>query len=283
MKDTTRYIQLPTILFIVTFFFSACTIFTPGISKRPKDRISLEAEKTISELKNQNFKLKTFKGVGNIKFRGSEKKDIAGRMAWVASAPDKIRIAVSSVSGQPMISAASDGHWLYLISHSSGDFYKKPVTVSSMRRLFKISVKPEDMVDILAGRVPIHSYDSAVLTNMKPEIYSTEEHTVSKQNGSERSGQNGYVLVLKKKWGDIIEKIYLDEKKKNVLKVEMFDSSGSLAYRVIFDRIRAINGYRIPYRLLVSNSDGSGFHLDVDRYWADASVSKPVFVLKPPE
>ncbi len=283
MKYTTRYIQLPTILFIFTIFFSACTIFTPRISERPKERISLEAEKTISTLKNQNFKLKTFKGVGNIKFRGSKKKDIAGRITWVASAPDRIRIAISSVSGQPMISAASDGRWLYLISHSSGNFYKKTVTASSMRRLFKISVKPEDMVDILAGRIPIHSYDSAVLTNMKSEIYSNREHTASKQNGSESSGQNGYVLVLKKKWGDIIEKIYLDEKKNNVLKVEMFDATGSLAYRVDFDRMRVTNGYRIPYRLLVSNSDGSGFHLDVDRYWADASVSKSVFVLNPPE
>ena len=51
MKYTTRYIQLPSILFIVTFFFSACTIFTPRISERPKDRISLEAEKTISDAK----------------------------------------------------------------------------------------------------------------------------------------------------------------------------------------------------------------------------------------
>lgn len=283
MKFTTRYIQLPSILFILTFFFSACTILAPRVSERPKDLISLEAEKTISTLKNQNLKLKTFKGVGNIKFRGSKKKDVAGRIAWVASAPDRIRISLSSVSGQLMISVASDGQWLYLISHSSGDFYKKPATASSMRRLFTIPVKTEDMVDILAGRVPIHSYDSAVLTDNRSQVYSTEGHTVSTRNGGEDSGQNGYVLVLKKKWGDIVEKIYLDEKKKNVHKVEMFDAAGTLAYRVEFDRMRATNGYRVPSRLLVSNSDGSGFQLDVDRYWADASVSQSVFVLTPPE
>ncbi len=283
MKYTTRYIQLPSILFIFTFFFSACTILAPRVSERPKDPISLEVEKTISTLKNQNLKLKTFKGVGNIKFRGRKKKDVAGRIAWVASSPDKIRIALSSVSGHPMISVASDGQWLYLISHSRGDFYKKPATTSSMRRLFTIPVKTEDMVDILAGRVPIHSYDSAVLTDHRSQVYSTEGHTVSTRNGGDGSGQNGYVLVLKKKWGDILEKIYLDEKKKNVHKVEMFDATGTLAYRVEFDRMQAINGYRVPSRLLISNSDGSGFHLDVDRYWADASVSPSVFVLTPPE
>ncbi|HUV76643.1 MAG TPA: DUF4292 domain-containing protein [Desulfobacterales bacterium] len=283
MKCTTRYIQLPSILFIVTFFLSACTILAPRVSERPKDPIALEAEKTLSTLKNQNLKLKTFKGVGNIKFRGSKKKDVAGRIAWVASAPDRIRISLSSVSGQPMISVASDGQWLYLISHSSGDFYKKPATASSMKRLFTIPVKTEDMVDILAGRVPIHSYDSAVLTDNRSQVYSTEGHMVSTRNGGEGSGQNGYVLVLKKKWGDILEKIYLDEKKKNVHKVEMFDATGTLAYRVEFDGMRAINGYRVPSRLLISNSDGSGFQLDVDRYWPDASVSPSVFVLTPPE
>ena len=283
MTYPTRYIQIPSILFVVTFFFSACTILSPRVSERPKDRISLEAEKIISTLENQNIKLKTFKGVGNIKFRKNKKKDVAGRIAWIASAPDRIRIVLSSVSGQPMVSVASDGQWLYLNSHSSGDFYKKPATASSMRRLLTISVKTEDMVDILAGRVPIHSYDSVVLMDNKSQVYNSQGHMVSTRNGSEGSGQNGYVLVLKKKWGDILEKIYLDEKKKNVQKVEMFNATGTLAYRVEFDRMRAVNGYRIPSRLLVSNNDGSDFQIDVDRYWVDAIVSPSVFVLTPPE
>ena len=283
MTYTTRYIQIPSILFVVTFFFSACTILSPRVSERPKDRISLEAEKIISTIENQNIKLKTFKGVGNIKFRKNKKKDVAGRIAWIASAPDRIRIVLSSVSGQPMVSVASDGQWLYLNSHSSGDFYKKPATASSMRRLLTMSVKTEDMVDILAGRVPIHSYDTVVLTDNRSYVYNTEGHMVSTRNGSKGSGQNGYVLVLKKKWGDILEKIYLDEKKKNVQKVEMFNATGTLAYRVEFDRMRAVNGYRIPSRLLVSNNDGSDFQIDVDRYWVDAIVSPSVFVLTPPE
>jgi outer membrane lipoprotein-sorting protein len=283
MKYTTRYIQLLSIFFILTFFFSACTILAPRAPERPTDPISLEAEKTISTLKNQNLELKTFKGVGNIKIRGGNKKDITARIAWVASAPDKIRIALTSVSGQPMISLAGDGHWFYLISHSSGDFYKKSASASFMRRLLGIPVKTEDMVDILAGRVPIHSYDSAILTDNRSQVYSTEGHTVSTRNGGEGPGQNGYVLVLKKKWGDILEKIYFDEKKKNVHKVEMFDAAGTLAYRVEFDGFQTLNGYRVPSRLIVSNNDGLGFHLDVDRYWTNMSVSPSVFVLTPPE
>ena len=76
---------------------------------------------------------------------------------------------------------------------------------------------------------------------------------------------------------------HVNEKRKNVHKVEMFDSAGALAYRVEFDRMRAIKGYRVPSRLLVSNNDGSDFQLNVDRYWVDAPVSQSVFVLTPPE
>ncbi len=283
MKYTTRYIQIPSILFIFTFFFSACTILSPRVSERPKDPMSLEAEKIISTIENQNLKLKTFKGVGNIKFRRNKKKDVAGRIAWIASVPDRIRIVLSSVSGQPMVSVASDGQWLYLNSHSSGDFYRKPATASSMKRLLTVPVKTADMVDILAGRVPIPSYVSVVLTDNRSTVYNTDGHRVSTRNGSEGSSQNGYVLVLKKKWGDILEKIYLDEKKKNVQKVEMFNPSGTLAYRVEFDRMQVIEGYRVPSRLRVSNNDGSDFHLDVDRYWVDAVAPPSVFVLTPPE
>jgi outer membrane lipoprotein-sorting protein len=245
--------------------------------------MSLEAEKIISTIENQNLELKTFKGVGNIKFRRNKKKDVAGRIAWIASAPDRIRIVLSSISGQPMVSVASDGQWLYLNSHSSGDFYRKPATASSMRRLLTVPVKTEDMVDILAGRVPIHSYASVVLTDNRSYVYNTDGHRVSTTNKSEGSSQNGYVLVLKERWGDILEKIYLDGKKQNVQKVEMFNPSGTLAYRVEFDRMQVINGYRIPSRLRVSNNDGSDFHLDVDRYWVDAVAPPSVFVLTPPE
>jgi len=245
--------------------------------------MSFEAEKIISTIENQNLKLKTFKGVGNIKFRTNKKKDVAGRIAWIASAPDRIRIVLSSVSGHPMVSIASDGQWLYLNSHSSGEFYRKPATASSMKRLLTVPVKTEDMVDILAGRIPIHSYASVVLTDNRSYVYNTEDHRVSTRNGSEGSRQNGCVLVLKKKWGDILEKIYLDEKKKNVQKVEMFNPSGTLAYRVEFDRMQVIEGYRIPSRLRVSNNDGSDFHLDVDRCWVDAVAPPSVFVLTPPE
>ena len=130
---------------------------------RIKNILASEASEIISFLKNQNHHLKTFKGMGKITFLENEEKEMTTRIAWVASTPDKIRIALSSVSGHPMISAASDGQWIYFVSHARGDFYKKRPTNFNMKRFFSISIKSEDIVNILFGRIPVVEYDSTDL------------------------------------------------------------------------------------------------------------------------
>ena len=62
----------------------------------------------------------------------------------------------------------------------------------------------------------------------------------------------------------------------------MFDLTGTVVYRLELIRMQEIKSYRVPYRLKVSNDDGAGFQLDLDRYWADAEVSPSVFALTPP-
>lgn len=284
MKYVLRYSQISAILFAVTFLFSACTFLTPRISKKPEaDIAASEANRIITTLKNQSQTLKTFKGMGSITFKTEGKKDYTSRIAWIASVPDKIRVTLISVSGQPAVSVASDGHWLYFISHLRGDFYKKPATTSSMKRLFSIPFNSQDVVDILAGRIPMPAYDSAVLMEDRSHDETLGPRTAILQDEKENMGKNGYILVLKKSWGDILEKIYLDHTKKEVHMVEVFDRFGALVYRIKFSNIREVSGFRVPYRLLVSNDDGSGFQLVVDRYWTNTSVSPEMFVLTAPD
>jgi len=44
-----------------------------------------------------------------------------------------------------------------------------------------------------------------------------------------------------------------------------------------------IKGYHVPLKLVISNDDGTGFMLDIERYMADAAVSSSMFVLSPPK
>ncbi len=90
-----------------------------------------------------------------------------------------------------------------------------------------------------------------------------------------------YVLVLKKDWENVIEKIYLDETRTNVRKLEMFDLNGLLLYRAEFIRMQNINGLLVPSRLFFSGANGDSFQLDINRYWADVSILPSTFVLTP--
>ena len=266
IKYAIRNTQYTIILLIVAFSLSACSDFTGRISKIPFDsKMSddlFEAHNLLSMLENKNYKLKTFKGTGKITFWKKNKKGLIAGAAWVGSEPDSFRIVIRNASGQPIASFANDGKWLYLVSHAKQSFYKKKSANSTLKKFISISVKPYDIVSILSGRIPINKHNSATI--IKNEL------------------ENGYVLVLKKRRGNVIEKIYLDESKKDVYKIEVFDTSGSLLYRTVFDGMQNINGYRVPLRLIFSNSDGNSFQLDIHRYWSDISVSPSMFVLTPP-
>jgi hypothetical protein len=283
MKDTIRNIRFPTVLFIFTLFYlSACTSITSRITEKSKGKISSsEAKEIISNLKRRNLDLKTSKGTGTLTFRETEHKNLSARMAWVATPPDKIRIALTGVSGQPMVSVASDGHWLYFVSHTEGKFYKRRATKANMKKIFSFPVKPEDVVNLLNGRVPMETYDSAFVMNKVPLNRPSNPGTTRSEN-IERE-ENGDIVVLKDGWGNVREKIFIDSNGKDVHKVEVFDFVGTLAYRVEFKRMQHIKEYRIPSLLVFSDDKGSGLELDIDRYWADAAVSPSVFTLAPPE
>jgi hypothetical protein len=289
MKTPEYTRHLVKIVFIGIFLFSSCSTVTSRIPEKPGDLKGLsEAGELISYLKNQNLHLKTFKGVGRITFLENEKKDLTSRVAWVGSIPDRLRIALRSVSGQPVISVASDGQWLYLVNHTQGKFYKRRSGNSTMKKFFSIPVKSDDIVNILAGRVSVDHYDSAVVIKNSPppdglSDFTSNGHTAVSTHKEPCAHEDGYILVLKKGWGNICQKIYLDADRKQVCMVENFYFTGDLKYRAEFKKMQDINGYRVPSRLVFSTDDGSGFQLDVDRYWAGVSVSPPLFVLTPPE
>ena len=284
MNGSTQNMQLSRILFICIFFISACTSLSHRISEEPKEfHSSSEAKAIISTLRSQNHTLKTTKGVGKITFL---EKETSARIAWIVSTPDKIRITLSSVSGHPMISAASDGQWFYLFSHATGDFYKKRPTNFNMKRFFSISIKSEDIVNILLGRTPVAEYDSVGLMEDRSikgrPVNNSKSVEVSSLNKDIKGNKNGSVLLLKNKWGNVREKIYLNDRL-DAHKIEMFDSTGALMYRLELIRMQEIESYRVPYRLKVSNDNGMGFQLDLDRYWTEAAVSPSVFTLTPPK
>lgn len=242
--------------FAIVFLLHSCGGFYGKIHREPS-----EAEKLLLSLKNKNFALNTFKSTGKISFWEKGNKGMSAGIAMAGAKSDKIRIAVRDVSGQPVTSLASDGKWLYVFLHTKRKFYKKPSTSSTLKKLISMPIKPSDMVSILTGCATIRKYRSVFLTK----------------------NNNGYVLILKARWGNVIEKIYLNEDKKYIRKIEIFNANETLAYSVIFNKMQNIQEYQIPLQLIFSNNNGDGFQIDIDRYWTNAAVSPSMFVLKPPK
>jgi hypothetical protein len=214
-------------------------------------------------LGSQNDTLTNFKGIGKIKVWQNGEKRIDERIAWIGSETVKLSIVVL-ISGHPAIKIASDGKWFYYYEVRQGQpLYKKiPATDATLQRIVSVPINPIDIITLLAGRTPLREHHSAVLHRQD-------------------SGP-GYVLVLKKRWYGIVEKIYLDEDKTQVRQIEFFNRSRSLIYRARFDEMQAVNKYQVPLRLSISSDEGMGFQLEVQKYWADVPVSPSMFVLEPP-
>jgi len=253
---------------MVLAFFAGCSSFTGGISreqqKPPDAAAGAEAQTVLAALSSRNAGLINFKGKGKIKVWQKGRLKFKETVYWVASETSKISI-VFLIGGYPAVKMASDGKWFYYYEIGKGDpiFKKIAASDASLKRIISIPIQTEDVLSLLAGRVPIRDHHSAILEPLE--------------------AKPGYVLILKKRWWGVTEKIYLDQTKMHAQQVELYNRSGSLIYRAQFDEMQMIKEYRVPARLSITNETDANFELDIDAFWADVAVTPSMFVLKPPE
>lgn len=256
---------LRTTLLLTAFFFLACAGVSERIMHRPDEAEraaeSQEARRLLATLKEKNIDLKTFKGTGKFKF-WQEGRTHSARLAWAGSYPDKLRIAVMSIAGQPSASFATDGEWLYLVSHTQQKFYKKHSPNPTLQKLISIPITTGDVIAVLLARVPIREHQTAAVVN-------------------DPSG-GGYILSLKNQWQGVKEKIYFDSKKEKIERFEIFKGSNTLSYRVVFSEMRRVNGFEVPSIVIISDGQGNRFQLNIDKYWTDVPLTPSIFVLPPP-
>ena len=257
------------ILLTIAFaFLGGCSSITAGLSgdkQEPPDAAArAEAQAVLSTLSSQNANLHNFKGRGKIKVWQKGRLKFKEKVYWIGSETTKISIVVL-IGGYPAVKMACDGKWFYYYEVGEGQpIYKKyAASNADLKRIISISIQPGDVLNLLAGRVPIREHHSALL--------------------EEQEAQPGYVLVLKKRWWGVTEKIYLDETKTRAHQVEFYNRSGSLIYRARFNEMQTIKGYLVPARLSITNGEDADFELDVNRFWADIDVTASMFVLNPPD
>jgi len=242
----------------IAIWVSGCGTLTPlQVVYAPE---SPEVTSILTNLSQVNTDLSTFKGTGKIKLWKKDSVQVV-RTAWTGARPDKIRIVIQGITGFPVASMAADGNWFYLLSYSQDSFYKAEVHNPDLEKLVSIPVTAGDVIDLVSGAIPIRPYRSSNLMQLQAE--------------------SGYVLSLMGERGVVIEKIYLDQSRMRVHRIEIFTLKAQLAYRVDFSGETEVDGFRVPAMLIFSNDDGSGFQLDVDKFWPNAAVSPDMFVITP--
>jgi hypothetical protein len=243
---------------------SISTKISRGTEETPETGASVEAQALMAELSRQNASLNSFKGIGKIKLWQNGRQKLDERVAWIGSEGNKLSI-VLMISGYPAVRMTSDGEWFYYYEVGEGKpIYRKiPASEASLKHIVAIPIQADDVVELLAGRVPLREHSAVTL--------------------QEQETEPGYVLILRQRWWGVVEKIYLDESKTRVNMTEYYSPMGSLIYRVRFDKMQMVNGYRVPARLSVSNGEDSDFELVVDRYYTDVPVTASMFVLDPPD
>ncbi len=239
-------------------FFAACSTLHKG--QLPLSESNVQANRFFENISRINNKLETFQGVGKFQMRDKQ-GTLTSRIAWIGGKNGRLRIEVLGPVGRPQASFATDGTWFYAITRNPLRFHKMHSKNASLNALISVPIKIEDLRRLLAGKIPVYPHHSIFVH-------------------SDRSG-SGYVLVLKKRWMGVVEKIFLDNTGSKVRKLEVFSTAGTLAYAVVFQGCRTVKGYHIPSRLLISDAGDVTFDLEIHKFNPDIKLADSAFVLEP--
>jgi hypothetical protein len=256
-----------TVLLIILALLCGCSHFdrkrsgVPSADSHPEGIPS--ALHIVSSLKKTNAGLKSYKGIGRIKFGNGDRKNQRMRTVFAGYNAEKLRFEILGLSGQPITSIAHDGTWFYLAEFAASRFYRKRLPDADLEQLINIPIKINTINSLLSGQVPMIDHASASLE-------------------FEPSG-NGFVLLLKKGWWfRQQEKIYLYHDLKTAWKYEMFEGEDDLVYRLKITDFKNYQGYQIPQMIEFVGREGATLWLEIERYWVNADVDMSLFVLKPP-
>jgi hypothetical protein len=242
------------------FIYSCQSITRKGACFDNPDSAS-EASAFISELKTKNETVCAVKGIGKISLwdsNGIQKF----RAAWIGSTDGRLRIEMLGLPGQPVAKFIYDGKKYYLISPLDAKSYQESCGDSDLKPLTGISISSEDVMLYLSGSIPLYECEDPVF-----------------QDGSQDCRN---IISLKKNWHGVVEKIYLDDLRNHVAKVEKYHW-GSLVYRVNLGFFQKMDGYEMPFLLNFSDGNKKGFGIEVERCWRDVPVKPEMFSIDPPE
>ncbi|MBF0225526.1 MAG: hypothetical protein HQK76_08740 [Desulfobacterales bacterium] len=245
-------------IFFFFLFFTSCGHINKWCGLEEYDLpYDKDAQIVLSNLADINHDLTSFKGLGKIRLY-SNGNFLAYRIALAASGKESLRIEVLNPLGHPVISLSSNETALYFLSHGNNYTFKKLSRNTRFDKFIDVPISSNELIGILEARPYIYPHDIGILSKI----------------------DNGYVLTLKKKWKGIVQKIYLDETKSNLNKIEYFTNK-KILYSVIFKKMENQDGYIVPTKVFIL-SDSGELEIEIYKLYINISIDESIFTLKPP-
>ena len=222
--------------------------------------MAASAQSILAGLTHDNTTLAAFKGIGRIRFT-VDNREWSARLAWIAKPGDRLRIEMISFTGQPMAKLVCNGKDAFFYWPDADCYHKQQLGKSPLKSLIGIPVGVDDLIALLGGGVPVYPHDSI----------SIRQNPLSKET----------VVILKRKWYGVVEKITVAPDPSGITQVEVYDWR-HLLYRVVIASEKIIQGRRMPSVLRITDDSGALLILTVDRCWWNVSVPADAFVVKLP-
>jgi len=240
--------------FLIVILIFGCSRFKTNPLEIPVYGININ--KLILFIKNYNSTIKNFKGLGKFYTSSFGNKIIKERIAFIADLPERLRVEVLGPFGAVMRFAINE-ETIFFSSVNDSKIYKKKNSKWILKRFIPVLINTEDLLMFICSRIPIYKYSASTL----------------------RKKDNEYVLILKKRFGKC-QKIYLDKKMEQILKVELYDTFNRFLYKVQFNKMKKIDNYNIYQNIIISDKNNSSFHLDINKIYLNTSISKSQFILQ---
>jgi len=220
----------------------------PGLDKK-----ALVLANTILSL---NQDITSSKGTGWVEVKTDTRTD-KFKIAWAASAPNRIRITFL-VAGHPVETIVATGNHVTFISHT--DEHDPHTTFSSdpnLNEYLHIPVKLSDLIAILLGHIPLGKFDHAWF---KP------------------GDSNFPPIILAQNWKSTFQQLHLN----NVGKVQQLvflDKDRLPIYDITYIDYQAYGESRIPASLLVKDPAGKKIRLTLTQFIPNPPIKESVFRL----
>jgi outer membrane biogenesis lipoprotein LolB len=248
-----------TLFIVVVLVFSLCLYGCAPKAKGVLKYAEPDVDRVLASLRQYKNELESFKGVGRFKtVRGTGLK--SSRVAWIGSQPQNLRVETLGPWGQPTVIFLLNGSSFFLHSRQDNQYFEGDATVENLSRVVSVPVTGEDLFWLLSGQPPILPFHHGKIRTL--------------------SGDRGCLLSLHKKWGRVVEKVWLKDDAKTVEKVEVFDGWGDLRYRIVFSEFQQAESFWLPHRIEISDPEGPVCSLMVEKFWTNVSVPEEAFILE---